>query len=260
MQTQTAAASTRTTPGNAGEPSELLIQDDPFAFFNEHGFGCIRGVIGEEDARAAAPVVEAIQNGTWGDGTQSTQARQAQRSLALPISEAPTELLRIFASPQVQEVIYTSHGSDNIRFAGWVIFHRPAKAEGTMWHADAGHMPFHGNVVQYWLPLAPLPNRQGLKFKGDLGEGESIYTFGDLGPGDLTMHRQTTHHAGQTYSTATTGVSFITYEDGVVLEDHLFPVFHHARLTMMASLFPGKTFGDVAAGDLTPFVRDIAVT
>lgn len=244
-------------PNNSGEAQEILDVHDPIAFFQRNGFGCMRGVISAEDALAAGPVVEAIQNGTWGDGAQSTQDRQAKRSLALPLNEAPKELMQIFTSPSVREVIYAAHGTENVRFAGWVTFHRAAGAEGTMWHADAGHMSFHGNVVQYWLPLSILPNRQGLKFRGDLGFGEQIYTFGNLGPGDLTMHRQTTPHAGQTYDTATTGLSFITYEDGAVLEDHDFPVFHQARLTMNQALFPGKSFGDRASSDLTPFIKDI---
>jgi hypothetical protein len=74
------------------------------------------------------------------------------------------------------------------------------------------------------------------------------------------MHRQTVMHAGQTYPTDTIGVSFITYEDGAVLEDHPMPVMHYARLQMMERLFPGATFGDVAAGPSTPLMSELSAS
>jgi hypothetical protein len=206
----------------------------------------------------AGATLTKLQRDTWGDEPSSTQERQAKRSLSWTFDEAPAELRRILLDPAIKEIVYRAHGTDNVRFAAWVIFHRPAGEAGTFWHSDAGHMAFSGNIVQYWMPLSALPGEQGLMFEGDLGFGKTPYTFGELRPGDLTMHRQTVNHAGQTYPANTIGVSFITYEDGASLEDHQVPVFHFARLQMMQRLFPGAAFGDLAVGPHTPLLRDLS--
>jgi len=241
---------------NEGTPVALLGPDEPFDFFDQYGFSCARDVVPSSQCVAAGATLTQLQRDTWGDAPSSTQERQAKRSLSWTFDEAPPELRRILLDPAIKDIVYRAHGTQDVRFAAWVIFHRPAGEAGTFWHSDAGHMAFGGNIVQYWMPLAPLPGEQGLMFEGDLGDGVAPYTFGDLRPGDLTMHRQTVKHAGQTYPADTIGVSFITYEDGAVLEDHQVPVFHHARLQMMERLFPGATFGDPATGPLTPLLRD----
>lgn len=245
-------------PSNAGDPIPLDHLDDPIEFFHRHGFSCARGIASPHEALAAGPVVQALQEQTWGQGDTTTEGRQQKRSLLWRIDEAPLPVLRLFTSPATLDLVFAAHQTTNVRFAAWVIFHRPGGSEGTFWHSDAGHMALEGNIVQFWMPLSELPNGQGLKFKGNLGDGEQIYTFSSMNPGDVTMHRQSTPHAGQTYAHSTTGLSFITFEDGARLEDHDFPVFHQARLQMLDRLFPGASFGDAAESEFTPYLRDVA--
>jgi hypothetical protein len=245
-------------PGtNEGTPTVLLGPEEPMPFFRQHDFTCVRNVVPADVALAAGPVLTRLQKENWGDGPSSTQARQGKRSLTWTFDEAPPELRQLLLDPALLGLVYEAHGTQDVRFAAWVIFHRPGGEMGTFWHSDAGHMAFGGNVVQFWMPLAPLPGDEGLMFVGDLGDGPTPITFGNLRPGDMTMHRQRVLHAGQTYPEDTIGVSFITYADGVILEDHPMPVFHGARLQMIDRLFPGATFGDRAEGPLTPLLRDL---
>lgn len=246
-------------PGNFGTPLAHSGPGEPDEFFREHGFTCFRGVLARETAIAAEPAVRRIQDETW-SGAESTAQRQAQRSLMWPMHEAPAELAQIFASPSLKDLIFQAHGSRDVRYLGWVIFHRPGGEEGTFWHTDIGHMPFSGDIIQYWMPLTALPNGQGLMFHRDMGSGPTIHSFSDMQPGDVSIHRHTVWHAGQTYPEATTGISFITFRPGPSLEDSPNPVYHQARLAAIDALFPGLSFGDAAESDLTPAVQEFAAT
>lgn len=243
-------------PGNFGQPRVLEGPDEPYEFMESHQITCLRGLVDPALVTAAAPVIRSIQEDNW-PGARSTSERQRQKGLIWPVTQAPAELLCILTAGAVREAVIKAHGTDDVRVLGWVIFHRPAREEGTFWHKDEGHMPFGGDIIQYWLPLESLPTGQGLKFQRDLGDGGRVYSFGGMEPGDMTLHRQNVWHAGQTYSADTTGVSFITYRSGAILEDHDQPVFHHARSQAVAALFPGLDFGDVAASDLTPRFLDL---
>lgn len=247
----------RDLPGNFGEPRVLAGPESPYEFMSEHGFSCLRGLVDPTLVSAAAPVIRDLQERNW-PGAHSTSERQSQKSLIWPVTQAPPELLQILSAPTVVEAVTRAHGSADVRVLGWVIFHRPAGEEGTFWHNDSGHMPFGGDIVQYWLPLTPLPTGQGLKFQRDLGDGGRVYTFGDMAPGDMSLHRQNVWHAGQTYAEDTTGVSFITYRSGAILEDHPDPVFQEARKQAIQVLFPGASFGDLAVSAMTPTIHDLA--
>ena len=241
----------RPTPfTNDGDPTVITELDDPIGFFRQHDFSCLRGVI--DPSLCAAAVADAV-----------TVQRTAMDARSNPdgvwrLDEASPSLRAIFASESLRDAVVAAHGTADVHFACWVVFERPAGASGTMWHRDAEFVPFQGDVVQFWLPLLPLPGGIGLKFVDAATGADAPIAFGNLQPGDMTCHRQTVVHAGQTYDADTCGLSFITFGAGAVLEDSDAPLPHQKRMGMMTRLFPDQAFGEVAGGAGTPLLVDIA--
>jgi hypothetical protein len=194
----------------------------------------------------------------WGNTVSTVTDRREERHLAWRLDEAPESLMALLGQESLHRVVYEGYGRDDVRFATWVIFYRPAGEPGTFWHADAGYIPLTGPVLQYWLPIIPAPTEQGLLYRSRRTGHTETYTFKGMRPGSLSYHDVHAEHAGQTYDDMSLAVSFITYLDGARIESDDFPLFADGRERYRRRIFPDRAYGAVARNSVTPLLSDLA--
>lgn len=245
---------------NDYDPTTLRVIDPPrdhVAFLTEHGFSAVADAVPADLAAAAGDDLLRLHHEVWGSGRSTVTERREERHLAWRLDEAPETIIELLRQESLHRIVYEGYGRDDVRFATWVIFYRPAGETGTFWHADAGFIPLTGPVLQYWLPIIAAPNEQGLLYRSRQTGDAETYTFSGMTPGALSYHDVNAQHAGQTYDQLTLAVSFITYLDGARVESHDFPLFTDGRERYRKRIFPDRAYGAVAANVVTPLLADI---
>lgn len=230
---------------------------DHVSFLAEHGFSAVADAVPADVAVAAGDDLLRLHHEVWGSGQSSATERREERHLAWRLDEAPDSVVALLAQESLHRVIYEGYGRDDVRFATWVIFYRPAGEPGTFWHADAGYIPLTGPVLQYWLPIIASPTEHGLLYRSKQTGDAETYTFSGMRPGALSYHDVHAQHAGQTYDQMTLAVSFITYLDGALLESHDRPLFTDGRERYRRRIFPDRAYGAKAVNAVTPLLSEI---
>lgn len=236
----------------------LPPQVDHATFLAEHGFSAVADAVPADLAVAAGDDLLRLHHEVWGSGRSTAVERREERHLAWRLDEAPDSVVALLAQESLHRIIYEGFGRDDVRFATWVIFYRPAGEPGTFWHADAGFIPLTGPILQYWLPIIPAPTEQGLLYRSRQRGDAETYTFSGMTPGALSYHDVNAEHAGQTYDAMTLAVSFITYLDGARLQSDDQPLFADGRERYRRRIFPDRAYGALAANAVTPLLADIA--
>lgn len=248
---------------NDYDPRTLHIVAPPrdhVAFFGEHGFSAVADAVPADLAAAAGEDLLRLHHEVWGADRSTVTDRREARHLAWRLDEAPESVVDLLAQQSLHRIVYEGYGRDDVRFATWVIFYRPAGEAGTFWHADAGFIPLTGPILQYWLPIIPSPTEQGLLYRSRQTGDAETYTFSGMTPGALSYHDVNAEHAGQTYDQMTLAVSFITYLDGAHPESDDRPLFTDGRERYRRRIFPDRAYGAIAANNVTPLLSDIAPT
>ncbi|MFM7596976.1 MAG: hypothetical protein ACKO70_01170 [Actinomycetota bacterium] len=252
---------TARTFDNSYDPATLHVLPPPadhVGFLAEHGFSAVANAVPADVAIAAGDDLLRLHHEVWGSGRSSATERRDERHLAWRLDEAPDSVIDLLSQESLHRVIYEGYGRDDVRFATWVIFYRPAGEPGTFWHADAGYIPLTGPVLQYWLPVIPSPTEQGLLYRSrQTGEAET-YTFSGMTPGALSYHDVNAEHAGQTYDQLTLAISFITYLDGAFLESDDHYLFTDGRERYRRRIFPDRAYGARAVNKVTPLLSEIS--
>jgi hypothetical protein len=245
---------------NDYDPATLHVMAPPLdhvAFLSEHGFSAVADAVPADLAAAAGADLLRLHHGVWGSSASTVTDRREERHLAWRLDEAPDSVIDLLGQESLHRIVYEGYGRDDVRFATWVIFYRPAGEPGTFWHADAGFIPITGPVLQYWLPVIAAPTEQGLLYRSrQTGDAES-YTFSGMTPGALSYHDVNAEHAGQTYEEMTLAVSFITYLDGARLESDDRPLFTDGRERYRRRIFPDRAYGARAVNAVTPLLTEI---
>lgn len=247
---------------NDYDPATLHVLPPPadhVAFLGQHGFSAVADAVPADLAQAAGDDLLRLHHEVWGSGRSSATERREERHLAWRLDEAPDSVIALLAQESLHRIVHEGYGRDDVRFATWVIFYRPAGEPGTFWHADAGYIPLTGPVLQYWLPIVASPTERGLLYRSRQSGEADTYTFSGMTPGALSYHDVNAPHAGQTYDEMTLAVSFITYLDGARLESHDFPLFTDGRERYRKRIFPDRAYGALAANAVTPLLGDIAM-
>jgi hypothetical protein len=246
---------------NDYDPAALHVvapPDDHAAFLGEHGFSAVADAVPADLAAAAGDDLLRLHHEVWGSARSTVTDRREERHLAWRLDEAPDSVIDLLAQESLHRIVYEGYGHDDVRFATWVIFYRPAGEPGTFWHADAGFIPLTGPILQYWLPVIPAPTEHGLLYRSRQTGDAETYTFSGRTPGALSYHDVHAEHAGQTYDALTLAVSFITYLDGARLESDDRPLFTDGRERYRRRIFPDRAYGAVAANAVTPLLADIS--
>lgn len=227
-------------------------------FLHQHGFSAVADAVPGDLARGTADDLLRLHHEVWGDSESSATERRAQRHLAWRLDEAPDSVLALLSHESLHRVVYEGYGRDDVRFATWVIFYRPAGEPGTFWHADAGFIPLTGTILQYWLPIIPAPTHQGLLYRSASAGDTDTYTFTQMTPGALSYHDAHAEHAGQTYEAMTLAISFITFLDGALVQSHDRPVFADGRERYRMRILPDRAYGAIARNAATPLLSELA--
>jgi hypothetical protein len=245
---------------NAYDPATLRAMAPPgdhVAFLSEHGFSAVADAVPADLAAAAGDDLLRLHHEVWGSGRSSAPERREERHLAWRLDEAPDSVIDLLAQESLHRIVHEGYGRDDVRFATWVIFYRPAGEPGTFWHADAGFIPISGPILQYWLPVIPAPTAQGLLYRSRQTGDSETYTFSGMTPGALSYHDVNAEHAGQTYDEMTLAVSFITYLDGAHLASDDRPLFTDGRERYRRRIFPDRAYGARAVNAVTPLLTEI---
>lgn len=260
--------------------SPYVVTPDQAAAYRRDGHVLLRGVASPAEVAAYRPAINAVVD-EYRKGLKPLEERDTYGKAFVQIGnlwKKSEDVMKFTIARRFAGIAAALMGVDRVRLYHDQALFKEAGGGITPWHQDQYYWPIDTpNTITMWMPLVDLsPDMGVMKFasKSHAGgllqnlaisdkseeaydrfvseKGFPVAGGGAMAAGDATFHTGWTLHRAPPNATTKTRevMTIIWYADGA----HIPELNTDGRKGDIAYIFPGKTTGDLAVGEITPLV------